>query len=83
MTQWVFAIHATCRRPTTLHLSRTVPSQARRIYNLGPPLLMQSQIGQEGMHNSLFNRILTGLWIQTTKRKAEFLFDLGEHGDEV
>ena len=64
-------------------MSRTVPSQARWSCDLRSALLNQSNIGQEGMHNALFNRILAGLRIQTTKGEAEFLLDLGEHGDEV
>ena len=35
------------------------------------------------MHDAFFNRILTSLRIQSTKGQAEFLLDLGEHGDEV
>ena len=35
------------------------------------------------MHDALLDRILACLGIQTTKGEAEFLLDLGEHGDEV
>jgi hypothetical protein len=46
-------------------------------------LFNQSHIGKEGMYNSLFDRVLTRLRIQTTKGEAELLLELGKHADEV
>src|SRR5690349_18927889 len=81
--KWLLAIHATASGTTAFHVSRAVPRQARWSCDFRSALLMQPNISQERMHDSLFNRILAGLRIQTTKGESEFLLDLGEHGDEA
>jgi hypothetical protein len=35
------------------------------------------------MDNALFDGVFASFGIQATKGEAEFLLDLGEHGDEV